>query len=109
MAFSLASSRRAVVAVMALPPKTGPLTAVLMANRAAGQTRRSRPEGLAQAGDGVRDAQDGLDFDQLVDAAAAAGGVTAGDDGPQVPVLNGQRDQPVSPGLSRSLAAEWRA
>lgn len=47
---------------------------------------------------GVGDRADGLDVDEFVDAVPAAGCVPLGDKGcPQVPVLDGQSDQPAGP------------
>lgn len=49
-----------------------------------------------QVGDGVGNRPDRLDVDQLVDAAAAAGGVAVGNErGSQVPIPDGERDEAV--------------
>src|ERR1022692_3183106 len=53
-------------------------------------------EVVVQAGDGVGDCAGVFDVDEVMDAAAAACGVSLGDEGgAQVPVLDGQGDQPV--------------
>jgi hypothetical protein len=94
MASSLASRRRAVVAVRARADEARRAGGGLDSPSGSGSgDATAGVEVVVEVGDSVGDGADGLDVDEVVNAVAAARGVPAGDErSAQVSILDGEGD-----------------